>query len=172
VSGSARHAAALLEQAVERAAWWLCMLGAAALGVLMMGVTVVDVVLRQLGGAVPGAFEVVTLGMRATVALALPYTFWSGGHVVVELVSERLPEAGRRVLATAAWASSLAVMAYATWAVAGRALEIRRYGDVTAGLGLPEFYYWLPLMVGCGACVPVLAVMVLREAGVLGRLGR
>lgn len=154
---------ARLERLAGAMAWWLCAAAALALVGLMVGVTVVDVVLRRFDAAIPGAFELVTLGMRVAVPLALPWTFWRGGHVAVELLTELLPAPVQRLLRLGAWTLCAAVMAYTAWTVSVRALEIRAYGDVTANLGLPEFYYWLPLMLGSAACVPVLLVMMLRE---------
>ena len=153
-------------QGIERAVGWtaraLCLVGAAALAVLMVGVTVVDVLLRLVGAAIPGAFELVTLGMRIAVPLAMPYAFWIGGHVAVELLTERLPLRWRSAVAVIALAISGATMTLLAWASLQRARDSLRYGDITADLGLPEIANWIPLVAGAGLCVPVILVLLAR----------
>lgn len=140
----------------------LCLFAAATLAILMMAVTVVDVVLRWFGAAIPGAFELVTLGMRFMVPLSFPYVLWIGGHVAVDFLvglgSARL----QRVAVRASALVTSIVMAGLAFAVTQRALTVARYGEVTADLGLPQFYYWIPLIVGTALCVPVGIYIALR----------
>ncbi|MCB9946317.1 MAG: TRAP transporter small permease [Rhodospirillaceae bacterium] len=149
-----------IEALTERLSRGLCLGGAAALGGLMVAVTVVDVTLRQLSTAVPGAFELVTLGMRILVPLAMPYAFWIGGHVAVELVVDRLPVRVRAGVVAAGLAVSGAVMAMLAWASSQRALNAWSRGDTTNDLGLPEILNWAPVVAGAALSVPVIAVLL------------
>lgn len=141
----------------------VCLAGAAGMVVLMMGITVVDVVLRPFGLAVPGAYEIVTLGMRLIVPLALPYAFLIGGHVVVEVVADYLPKPVQKILILIGWCASLVVMSLMAWRAIERAREVAEYGELTSDLALPLVWYWLPLILGTALCVPVLVVMILAE---------
>ena len=152
-----------IERAVDWAARALCLLAAAALAVLMVAVTVADVLLRLVGAAIPGAFELVTLGMRIAVPLAMPYAFWIGGHVAVDVVTVRLPARWRWGAGIFALALSGATMVLLTWASFRRAVDAWRYGDVTADLGWPVIGNWIPLVAGAGLCVPVIAVLLVRR---------
>ena len=149
-----------IEAAAEAVSRALCFVGAAALSVLMVALTVVDVTLRQFAEAVPGSFELVTLGMRILVPLAMPYAFWIGGHVAVELLVDRLPRRLRAAVAAFGLSISGIVMALLTWASSLRALDAWRYGDTTGDLGLPEIVNWAPLIAGSALSVPVIAVML------------
>jgi TRAP-type C4-dicarboxylate transport system permease small subunit len=144
----------------------MALAGAASLALLMVLVTVVDVVLRQAGMAIPGAFELVTLGMRVLVALAMPYAFWTGGHVAVELFTDRLSERLRAGIVALGLVLAGLVMALLVWASWGRAANAVRRGDITVDLGMPEIVFWIPLLVGAGLCVPVVALMAVRQAGI------
>src|ERR1700752_4973807 len=132
---------------IERCARALCYVGMAAMAVLMMGVTVVDVVLRWFGAGVPGAYELVTAGMRVLIPLAMPYVFLTGGHVAVEMLVEHFPGGLRKIVTRAGALLATAVMAFMTLAVIRRAMTVAASGEVTADLGLPVVYYWVPLIV-------------------------
>lgn len=157
-------------EALERATAWttrvIALAGAIALALLMVLVTVVDVALRQAGMAIPGAFELVTLGMRVLVALAMPYAFWTGGHVAVELFTDRLPDRLRAAIVTLGLVLAGLVMALLVWASWGRAANALRRGDITVDLGMPEIVFWIPLLAGAALCVPVVALMAVRQVGI------
>jgi len=154
----------------ERITAWatraMALVGAVALALLMVLVTVVDVVLRQAGMAIPGAFELVTLGMRILVALAMPYAFWTGGHVAVEVFTDRLPVRLRAAIVAMGLGLAGLVMALLVWASWGRAVNAVRRGDFTVDLGMPEIIFWIPLLTGAALCVPVVALMAIRQLGV------
>jgi TRAP-type C4-dicarboxylate transport system permease small subunit len=149
---------------IGAAARGLCYVAMAALAILMMGVTTVDVVLRWLGSGVPGAYEIVTLGMRILIPLALPYVFWIGGHVSVDMLVDRFPPAARRIVVRTGIALSAVVMVYLTLAVVTRALTVASSGELTSDLQLPQFYYWIPLIVGAALSVPVAVYLIVWDA--------
>lgn len=167
MSGLAR-----IERATGASARALALVGALALGVLMVLLTVVDVVLRQFGEAIPGAFDLVTLGMRILVPLALPYTFWRGGHVAVNLIADRLPIRAKAALVSATLVASgvaMAVLVYVSWWRMGGTAH-----DVSPDLGIPFPVYWWPIVIGTALCLPVLAVMLARQIAIVmhGEAGR
>jgi TRAP-type C4-dicarboxylate transport system permease small subunit len=147
---------------IETYARWLCYVGMAAMAVLMMGVTVVDVVFRWFGAGVPGAYELVTVGMRILIPLAMPYVFLIGGHVAVEMLVEHFPPRLRMAVTRAGALLATAVMVFMTVAVIKRAITVANSGEVTADLGLPVVYYWVPLIVGCALSVPAALYLVFR----------
>jgi TRAP-type C4-dicarboxylate transport system permease small subunit len=142
----------------------LCYVAMAALFALMMGVTVVDVVARWFGLAVPGAHELVTLGMRMLIPLALPYVFWIGSNVAVEMLTEKLPPRAQRIVKHAGAALGMLTMAYLTVAVTQRALTVWEYGEVSSDLAIPLFLYWIPLIIGCGLSVPMALYLTFWDA--------
>jgi len=144
-----------LGRIIGAAARGLCFLAMAALAVLMMGTMTVDVALRWFGSGIGGAYEIVTLGMRLLIPLALPYVFWIGGHVAVEMLVDRLAPRLREAVVRAGMALGALVMAFLTVAVVNRAIMVAESGELTSDLQLPQFYYWLPLILGAALSVPV-----------------
>ena len=121
-------------------------------------VTVADIVLRFFGGAVPGAVDLVQLFVMATVFAAIPWAFFSDGHVSVDLLSDAFPASVQRALRLAAALAAAGVMALILvygWQAA--ALQAR-FGDVSQNLALPMAWYWAPLLVG--AALSILACLI------------
>lgn len=156
--------------AAEKACMWLgsasralCLLAGLILLLAMGFATCVDIVLRQFGAGIPGIWEAVTLAMRWMIGLALPYAFYSGSHIVVELFTDGLPPRWRQGVIVLALLVTLATMTLLAWKVTGRMLDIRGYGGVTSDLNLPSYYDWVPLALGPILSVPVLLALVWRE---------
>ena len=66
---------------------------------LMMLMTVLDVVLRFFKIPITGTYELVFLGGAVVIGCAIPVTSWEGGHVNVDVLVDRLPEAAKKGLA-------------------------------------------------------------------------
>ena len=142
---------------------WLC-LAAGLILLLAMGVaTCVDIVSRYFSAGIPGIWEAVTLAMRWMIGLALPYAFYSGTHIAVELFTDACKPRLRQFFIALAMFISLVVMLLLAWKITGRTLDIRGYGGVTSDLSLPTYYDWVPLALGPVLSVPVLLVMLWRE---------
>lgn len=154
----------VLGRIIGAAARGLCFAAMAALAVLMMGATTVDVILRWFGSGIPGAYEIVTLGMRLLIPLALPYVFWIAGHVSVDMLVDRFRPPLRRVVVRAGTGLSALVMAYLTMAVVNRAITVGESGELTSDLQLPQVYYWIPLILGAGLSVPVVLYLMVHDA--------
>ena len=70
----------------------LCMLLAVVSGsilLVLIGLTFTDVVLRYVFAApILGAGDVLQIGMVLVIALAIPFTWRAGGHIVMDLVPD------------------------------------------------------------------------------------
>src|SRR5690606_31509610 len=88
----------------------LCLLSGILLLVAMGAATCVDVVMRQFSSGIPGIWEGVTLAMRWVIGLALPYAFYSGSHIAVELFTDWLPPRWRQTVIVVMTALSLLVI--------------------------------------------------------------
>lgn len=147
---------------VGAAARLLC-LAAGLILLLAMGMaTCVDIVSRYFAAGIPGIWEAVTLAMRWMIGLALPYAFYSGSHIAVELFTDACRPRLRQFFIVLAMTVSLMIMLLLAWKVTGRLLDIRSYGGVTSDLSLPTYYDWVPLALGPVLSVPVLTVMLWR----------
>ena len=72
--------------------------------------------------------------LAAATFLAMPYTFRSGGHIRVSLVTARLPERARLVAEVLALAAAAGLVGFACWYAVALVLESRHYNDVSPGI--------------------------------------
>lgn len=119
---------------------------------LMMGLTVCDVIGRYLFNApIKGAAELTEVILCATIFLGLGAVSLADDHVVVDLVTDKLPEwiqPWRRILTGAVSAAVLFVVGWRIWIYA---TQIGGYGGQTTNLGIPI----APLGYFCAVCAYV-----------------
>lgn len=149
-----------LDNVLHSTARAFCAVGMVSLAVLMMVVTVIDVTLRPFGMSVPGAYELVTVGMRMMVPLTLPYVFWTEANLIVDLLFQRPSPTTKRLIALLANGLSTLVMGYMTYAVSRRIAQVYRSGEVSTDLAVPIWIYWSPLVIGCGLAAIIAAYRV------------
>ena len=132
------------------------MVGAACL-FGMVALTCVDVVGRYFKHPLFGSVELVTfLGVLA-VAMALPFTHETKGHIGVELFVRRLPRKSRGVIDLATGIMTLGLFALVTWRMLVYAFKMMRSGEVSMNLELPE--YAIIFVVACCFVVFTLAIV-------------
>jgi TRAP-type C4-dicarboxylate transport system permease small subunit len=144
-------------------------------------VTVVDILLRAgarvigivtgipVGLGLVGVVDLVQLCVLTAAWLAIPWAFATGGHVVVELLHERLPPVARDAVAMVAGAAALLFLAVMLRACLEQAQVVVAYGDRSATLQIPLLGYWLPVLFGLTLSVLITAGQTLL---CLGRLLR
>ena len=110
--------------------------GAACL-VGMTFLTCADVVGRFFGHPIFGSVEIVGFMAAISVAMALPYTHQSGGHIGVEIVVRLLPQRLQRVIDVCTNTLALLLFAVVTWRMVLYARTMRTSGEVSMNLELP-----------------------------------
>lgn len=122
------------------------MVGAVCL-IGMVALTCVDVVGRYFKHPLFGSVELVTfLGVLA-VAMSLPFTHETKGHIGVELFVRRLPRKSRSIIDLATGVLSLGLFALVTWRMLIYAIKMKQSGEVSMNLELPE--YVIIFLVAC-----------------------
>jgi TRAP-type C4-dicarboxylate transport system permease small subunit len=99
----------------------------------------------------------------------LAYTFRTGGHVRVDLVTTHLPGRVRARLRAVALVLGLVFLAIVMWTTAQSALTAYRYGRVSAVMLYP---LWAPMLLIPLGLALLAAVMLLALAGQLRALRR
>ena len=132
--------------------------GAAAL-VGMTALTCVDVVGRKLGHPVFGSVELVTFMGVFVVAMALPFTHDTNGHIGVEIFVSKMPRKGRAVMDMLTGLISLVFFSIVTWQMFAYAFKMRASGEVSMNLELPE--YVIIFIVGC--CFAVFSAVIIKR---------
>lgn len=123
----------------------------AGAGVLaMVAVTCIDVVLRQFGRPLVGAYDLVRIAGGLTLAFALPVTTAVKGHVAIEYFFHKLHRRGRIAVDSLMRLLQGGAFLVAARECARHGQKLLRSGEVTPTLQWPTF--WV-LWILAGACV-------------------
>lgn len=123
-----------MQKAVKAMASILGVLATLATLIMMIAI-VIDVVYRTLyDRSVPGILELSETALVAAVFLGLAYTGATNSHIVVDLLTERLPASVRRWVVALAWTLTTIILAWMIYATLHRALEATEAGEVRMGL--------------------------------------
>lgn len=134
----------------------LKIVGAAALfGMALL--TGADVIGRLFKYPIFGSIELVSFMGVLAVALALPVTQLTKGHIGVELFVDKLPRKGRLFFELCTETVSLALFIVITWRMFLFSIKLRASGEVSMNLHLPE--YAIVFVLAC-CCVVLCLVIV------------
>ena len=134
-------------------------LGLAAVGCLAIAalalVTVTDVVGRQFGHPVPGAYDLVRLLGAVAMACALPLTKAVKGHIAIEFFFQKMNRRGRAATDTLMRLALLFLFGALTWEFVRQGRIFQASGEQTPPMHLPVFWVFWVLALACGltACV-------------------
>ena len=120
--------------------------------------TVADIIGRQLGHAVSGVVDLVQLFVLGGAWLVIPYAFMTGAHVGVDLLVELLPRPLTRALRGVAGLAAMALLAMMLYFCYATFQQQMMFGDRSQQLGIPIFYYWVPLLFGVGLSIVGIAL--------------
>ena len=123
--------------------------GLAVAGLIV--VTVADVVGRQFGYPVKGAYDLVRVLGAIAMACALPLTKAVKGHIAIEYFFQKLGTRGRAVTDTAMRLALLALFGLLAWQFILQGHTFLRSGEVTATLHMPMF--WVPWLAALACLV-------------------
>ncbi|WP_204251162.1 TRAP transporter small permease [Elioraea rosea] len=138
---------------------------AGALALLAIGLLIlVQVVLRQVGGMVPGGDDITAFAMAACAMLPLAYAFRHGAHIRVDLVIGRLRGAARTVMEGLALALAAMMALLFAWASVDLVSDSIAFEEVAQGiLAVP---LWIPQSFMAAGAV-VFAIALLDDLAVL-----
>ena len=112
--------------------------------VAMILVTVADVVGRQFGHPVPGAYDLVRFCGAVAILGALPLTKAVKGHIAIEYFFRKLARPGRALVDTLVRLVLLAFFAALAFEFARQGELFRQSGECSATLRVPVFWvYWV-----------------------------
>lgn len=123
--------------------------GCAVAGIVL--VTVADVVGRQVGWPVKGAYDLVRVLGAIAMACALPLTKAVKGHIAIEYFFQKLGRRGRAVLDTAMRLVLLALFGLLAWEFVLQGHAFLASGEGTATLHMPMF--WVPWLAALACLV-------------------
>jgi len=120
-----------------------------ALSLMMMLLVVADVILRNVGSALKGTVELVSLMLVVTGFFAMPYTWYKKNHVGIDTFCNRFPQWGQ--LAVKALGTLLGLLFFGAILWGGVKLSFTAYkvGEISPDLMLPLYPVKLLLVIGC-----------------------
>ena len=127
--------------------------GLAVAGIIL--VTVADVVGRQFGHSVKGAYDLVRVLGAIAMGCALPLTKAVKGHIAIEYFFQKMGRRGRAATDTIMRLVLLALFGLLTWQFTLQGRNFLDSGEVTTTLHMPMF--WVPWFVGA-ACLATAGV--------------
>jgi TRAP-type C4-dicarboxylate transport system permease small subunit len=115
----------------------------------MMVVTLLDVVMRNLGHPIVGTVEIISFSGSVVVGFAIPYVSWKRAHVYVDLIVEKLSPKNKKIMAaiTRCMGVALFVLIGYNFIVYGR--DLLRTGEVSASFKLPYYPIAFGLSLSC-----------------------
>lgn len=147
-----------LERIIQRLSHWMYALAGAAL-TGMVFLTVADVFLRLLKRPIVGAYEIVSLLGAMTIGFALPQTSLDRGQVLMDFFTGRLSSPKRRVLHGLTRMLGVGIFCIIGWNLIVMGNDLRRCGQVSLTLYIPEY----PVAYALGFCCFVECLVLLVE---------
>lgn len=114
----------------------------------MMLLTVVDVILRRLGRAIPGTYELVAFSGVIVIGFALAYTTLVRAHVFVDMVTEKLKVRTRKIVLVFTKVVGIAFFIMLGINLIKDGFNLIQTGELSPTLQFP-FY---PIAFGLGVC--------------------
>ncbi len=125
----------------------------------MVVLTCIDVVGRFFKYPLFGSVELVTfLGVLA-VAMSLPFTHDTKGHIGVELFVRKLPKRARDIIELCTGVLSLGLFFLVSWRMYIYSIKMKHSGEVSMNLELPE--YAIIFVVAC--CFAVFTLTIVKS---------
>ncbi len=130
----------------------------------MMLLTVADVILRFFERPIVGTYEVVGLLGAVVIGFAIPQTSRVKGHVLMDFLTGRLPQAAQNVLCVVTRSLACVLFAIIGWNVWLLGDGYRQIGEVTLTIQLPLY----PVAYGIAVCCFIECLVLIMEVLEMG----
>ncbi|HNS33181.1 MAG TPA: TRAP transporter small permease [bacterium] len=125
----------------------------------LMGLTVLDVIMRMFGKPVVGTYELVAFTGAVVIGFAMPITSWMRGHIYVDFLTGAFPVRIRNSFNVVTRLMGIVFFVLAGLNLFKVAMDLKRNGEVSLTLRLP-FY---PVAIGVGISCFVLCFVLLWD---------
>jgi len=132
---------------VSKLSHWMTMIGNVVLTFSIL-LTVADVILRTFRRPIVGTFELVAFSSALIFGFSIPYTSWKKGHINVDSLVLKLPQAARKTLNVITKCTGIGLFLIIGWNLIILGMDLRKAGEVSPTLQIP-FY---PIPYGVGIC--------------------
>ena len=108
----------------------------------MMLVTLLDVLMRNIGRPIVGSVEIISFCGSVVVGFAIPYTSWTKAHVYVDFLVEKLAPRNRKIMDVITRCMGIALFIFIGYNFILYGMDLRRTQEVSPSFRLP--YYPIP----------------------------
>ncbi len=124
---------------------------AGAVLILLMLLTTADVAGRYFfNSPIDGVFDLTHFAVAMMTFLGLAYCGYRGGHVVIELLYDKLPPGARRVLNRGINLAGCVLFAGIAWRTAVQSIDVRDMGEASQMMEIPLFPLYCLVAFGSG----------------------
>jgi TRAP-type C4-dicarboxylate transport system permease small subunit len=106
---------------------------------LMIVLTLVDVILRNLGRPITGSMEIIQYGGSIVFGFSIPYATWMGAQVVVDLLTQRLTPRNQVRIKAVTRIVGVLIFLFVAYHFSVYALDVKRTGELTASFKIPYY---------------------------------
>lgn len=125
----------------------------------MMSLTCADVIGRIFGHPILGSVELVVFMATLAIAMGLPFTHETGGHVGVEILVRLFPKRTQTIIEICTGILSFLLFAIVTWRMFLYAHNLQMTGEETVNLKLPLYIFVYVL----SFCLIIFTITILKD---------
>jgi TRAP-type C4-dicarboxylate transport system permease small subunit len=127
----------------------------------IMGLTVMDVILRSFRRPILGTYELVAFSGAVVIGFAIPLTSWMRGHIYVDFFTGKLPAGARTIFNLITRCMGIGLFFPIGWNLIKVGMDLQQSGEVSLTLQLPFYPVAYGLAVACFVqCLVLVADMV------------
>jgi TRAP-type C4-dicarboxylate transport system permease small subunit len=132
----------------------------------IMGLTVLDVILRSFRRPILGTYELVAFSGAVVIGFAIPLTSWMRGHIYVDFFTGKLPKTVQSFFNLITRCLGVGLFSLIGWNLAKVGMDLQKSGEVSLTLQLPFYPVAYGIAVSCFVqCLVLLADMLKISRG-------
>jgi len=109
---------------------------------LMMVVTLLDIIMRNLGSPIVGTVEIISFCGAVVIGFAIPYTSWKKAHVYVDFLTVKLSPKNKRIMEIITRCMGIVLFAFIGYNFILYGFDLIRTEEVSPSFRIP--YYPIP----------------------------
>jgi TRAP-type C4-dicarboxylate transport system permease small subunit len=115
----------------------------------MMVVTILDVIVRNLGRPIVGTMELISFCGSVVIGFAIPYSSWKKVHVYVDVLVVKLSPRNRMIMNAITRCMAIVLFAFIGYNFILYGLDLKHTKEVSPGLKLPFYPIPFGLALSC-----------------------
>jgi TRAP-type C4-dicarboxylate transport system permease small subunit len=132
----------------------------------IMGLTVLDVLLRFFRRPIVGTYELVAFSGAVVIGFAIPLTSWMRGHIYVDFFTGKLSKTAQSIFNLITRSLGICLFFLIGWNLIKVGMDLQKSGEVSLTLQLPFYPVAYGVAVSCFVqCLVLIADMVKISRG-------